>query len=82
MVTRQDLGVWQDDHAEKDLDESSRQDVSVVVRLSRSFWDVVRNVTAAEKLQFLMYLMRQLPLMTVWCRISTLEDTRAATLLI
>ena len=44
--------------------------LSVVVRLSRTFWDDVRNVTAAEKLQFVM---RQFPLMTVWCHISTLE---------
>ncbi len=43
-----------------------------VVRLSRSFWvwGDVRNRTAAEKLQSVM---RQLPLMTAWCRISTLE---------
>ena len=44
-----------------------------VVRLSRSFWDDTRNGTAAEKLKFVM---RQLALMTVWCRISTLELPR------
>jgi hypothetical protein len=41
-----------------------------VVRLSRSFWDDARNGTTAEKLQIVT---RQLPLMTTWCRISTLE---------
>jgi Ran GTPase-activating protein (RanGAP) involved in mRNA processing and transport len=41
-----------------------------VVRLSRSFWDDARNGTAAEKLQLVM---RQLTLMTGWCRITTLE---------
>ncbi len=42
-----------------------------VVRLSRSFWgDAHRNGMAAEKLQFMM---RQLPLMTACCRITTLE---------
>jgi Ran GTPase-activating protein (RanGAP) involved in mRNA processing and transport len=44
-----------------------------VVRLSRSFWDDARNGTAAEKLYFVM---RQLKLMTAWCRISTLELSR------
>ena len=36
----QDLGSWQDYHAEKDLEESQRcsaQDAPAVVRLSRSF---------------------------------------------
>ncbi len=42
----------------------------VVVHLSRSFWGDSRNVTSAEKLQIVM---RQLPLMTSWCRMSTLE---------
>jgi Ran GTPase-activating protein (RanGAP) involved in mRNA processing and transport len=41
-----------------------------VVRLSRSFWGDARNGTAAEKLQIVM---RQLTLMTAFCRISTLE---------
>jgi Ran GTPase-activating protein (RanGAP) involved in mRNA processing and transport len=41
-----------------------------VVRLSRSFWGDARNGTAAEKLQFVM---RQLTLMTAWCRIRTLD---------
>jgi hypothetical protein len=41
-----------------------------VVRLSRRLWDDARNGTAAEKLPFVI---RQLPLMTAWCRISTLE---------
>ena len=42
-----------------------------VVRLSRRFfWDDSRNSTAAEKLQFVM---RQLPLMTARCSITTLE---------
>jgi hypothetical protein len=44
--------------------------LSVVVCLSRSSWDDTRNGTAAEKLLFVI---RQLPLMTAWCRISTLE---------
>jgi hypothetical protein len=44
-----------------------------VVRLSRSFWGDARNGTAAEKLQFVI---RQLTLMTTWCRISTLELPR------
>ena len=44
----------------------------VVVRLNRSFWDDTRNVTSAEKIKFTM---RQLTLMTSWCRISTLELT-------
>jgi Ran GTPase-activating protein (RanGAP) involved in mRNA processing and transport len=44
-----------------------------VVRLSRSFWDDARNGTDAEKLQSVM---RQLPLMTAWCRISTLALPR------
>jgi hypothetical protein len=41
-----------------------------VVRLSRSFWYDARNGKFAEKLQIVM---RQLPLMTAWCRITTLE---------
>jgi hypothetical protein len=41
-----------------------------VVRLSRSFRDDACNGTAAEKLQFVM---RQLQLITAWCRIITLE---------
>jgi Ran GTPase-activating protein (RanGAP) involved in mRNA processing and transport len=41
-----------------------------VVRLSRSFRYDARNGTAAEMLQFVM---RQLTLMTGWCRITTLE---------
>ena len=41
-----------------------------VVRLSRSFWNDARNGTAAKKLESVM---RQLPLMTALCRISTLE---------
>jgi Ran GTPase-activating protein (RanGAP) involved in mRNA processing and transport len=40
-----------------------------VVRLSRSFW-IFCNGTAAQKLQLVM---RQLTLMTGWCRITTLE---------
>jgi Ran GTPase-activating protein (RanGAP) involved in mRNA processing and transport len=40
-----------------------------VVRLSMSFWGDARNGTDAEKLQLVM---RQLTLMTGWCRISTL----------
>ena len=44
-----------------------------VVRLSRSFWGDSRNGTSAEKVQIVM---RQLPLMTAWCRMSTLELTR------
>jgi hypothetical protein len=43
-----------------------------VVRLNRIFLDDTRNGTAAEKIHFVM---RQLPLMTVCCRISTLELT-------
>jgi hypothetical protein len=41
--------------------------------LCRSFWDDAHNGTAADKLQFMM---RQLPLMTAWCRITTLELPR------
>ncbi len=43
------------------------------VRLSRTFWSEARNGIAAEKLQIVM---RQLPLMTAWCRISTLKLPR------
>ena len=43
------------------------------VRLSRSFWSEARNGTDAEKLKFVM---KQLPLMTAQCRISTLELPR------
>jgi hypothetical protein len=46
----------------------------VVVSLSSSFvWGHARNVTAAEKVKFVM---RQLPLMTARCRITTLELPR------
>jgi hypothetical protein len=41
-----------------------------VVRLSRSFWDDDRNGTGKATRQLVM---RQLTLMTGWCRISTLE---------
>jgi hypothetical protein len=41
-----------------------------VVRMSCSFWNDARNGKAAEKLQLVV---RQLPLMTGWCRITTLE---------
>jgi hypothetical protein len=41
-----------------------------IVRLSTSFWDDARNGTTATKLKFVM---RQLTLMTAWCRITTLE---------
>jgi Ran GTPase-activating protein (RanGAP) involved in mRNA processing and transport len=44
-----------------------------VVRLSRSYWDDTRNGTAAEKLQFVL---RQLTVVTEWCRITTLELPR------
>jgi hypothetical protein len=44
-----------------------------VVRLSRSFWDDARNGTAAEKRHCVI---RQLPLMTARCRISTLALPR------
>jgi hypothetical protein len=44
-----------------------------VVRLSRNFWGDSRNGTSAEKVQIVM---RQLPLMTAWCRMSTLELPR------
>jgi hypothetical protein len=44
-----------------------------VVRLRRSFWNDARNDTAAEKLQLVM---RQLTLMTGWCRITTLQLPR------
>ena len=40
-----------------------------VFRLSRSFWDDARNGTAAKKLKFVL---RQLPLMSDWCRIFEL----------
>ena len=43
-----------------------------VVRLSRSFWDDTRNVSADEKLQFVL---RKLTVLTVQCRINTLELT-------
>ena len=60
-----ELGSWQDDHAEKDLDESQ----------TGSFWTDARNDTDAEKLQFVLdeAPCRQLTFMTAWCRISTLE---------
>jgi hypothetical protein len=38
--------------------------------MSRSFWDDIRNAKAAEKILFVI---RQVPLMIVWCRINTLE---------
>jgi hypothetical protein len=65
----QDLGGWQNDHAEKDLEESQSgggQDApacrnSAVVCFSRSFWCFARNGTFAEKLQIVI---KQLPLMT------------------
>ncbi len=41
-----------------------------VVHLSRGFWDDTRYRTEFEKLPFVM---RQFTLMTVWCRISTVE---------
>jgi hypothetical protein len=44
-----------------------------VVRLSRRFWDDARTGTAAVKRQLVI---RQLTLMTAWCRISTLELPR------
>ena len=44
-----------------------------VVRLSRSFWDDVRNGTEKAKHQFVL---RQLTFMTAWCRITTLELPR------
>jgi hypothetical protein len=40
------------------------------VCLSRSFWREHRNLTDAEKRNLVM---RQLSLMTAWCKISTLE---------
>jgi hypothetical protein len=71
----QDLGGWQDDHADKDVEEShkrSGQDAPACrcIGLSRSFWDDVRNGTAAEKLQFVI---RQLTVATARCRITILE---------
>ena len=47
--------------------------LSAVVRLSRSFWDDVRNDTADEKIKFVK---RQLVVVTVRCRITTLELPR------
>ncbi len=43
--------------------------LSVVVRLSRIFWDDSRNGTGEEKLEFVL---RQLAALTVWCLITTL----------
>jgi len=40
-----------------------------VARLSRSFWDEARNGTMSTNRN---HVMRQLSLMTVWCKISTL----------
>ena len=42
----------------------------VVVLLSRSFWTDVHNDMVDEKLKFVM---RQLVVVTGWCRITTLE---------
>ena len=44
--------------------------LSAVVHLRKSFWNDARNDTVKERLQFVM---RQLTLMTVWCRIRTLK---------
>jgi hypothetical protein len=44
-----------------------------VVRLRRSFWVDARNGTDKEKRQFVL---RQLTLMTSWCRITTLQLPR------
>jgi hypothetical protein len=74
----QDLGDRQDDHADSLLRRTRRTSKSVkevvdkehlpvchtvVLSLSRSFWDDSRHDTAAEKLQFVI---RQLTLMKVW----------------
>ena len=53
-------------------EQEDKMRLSVVVRLSRTFWSEVRNGTDVEKLQIVM---RPFTLMTVWCRITTLELT-------
>jgi hypothetical protein len=46
----------------------------VVVRFSRSFWDDARNVTATEKIPFVLRQILTLTVtVTVQCRITTLE---------
>ncbi len=57
------MGGWQDDHAEKDpvKEVVDKMRLPAVVRLSRRFWGGARNITDAEKLQFVM---KQLTLMT------------------
>ena len=47
--------------------------VTVVVRLSSRFWDDTHNDKDGEKVQIVI---RHLTLMTVWCRMSTLELPR------
>ena len=70
------MGGRQDDHAEKDRTSKRVKEVVdkirlvVVVLLSRSFWTDVHNDMVAEKLKFVM---RQLVVVTGWCRITTLE---------
>ena len=50
LTKGQDLGDRQDDHAEKDLEESQevedKMQLITVVRLRRSFWDDTHNDTA------------------------------------
>jgi hypothetical protein len=74
----QDFGGWQDDHDEKDLEESQeavdKMRLPAVVRLSRSFWDDARNCTEEAKLVFVL---RQLTMMTAWV---PHQHTRAAAL--
>jgi hypothetical protein len=82
----QDLAGWQDDHAEKDLEESPRgsgQDApasrcpleqDLLRRFgTTSFWDESQHGTTAEKLQFVL---RQLTRLTANSNIRTLELQR------
>jgi hypothetical protein len=51
-------------------EEVDKMRLPAVVRLRRSFWDETRNGTMSEKRN---HVMRQLSLMTSWCKISTLD---------
>ena len=52
----QDLGGWQDDHAEKDLEKVKevvdKIRLPAIVCLSMSFWDDASNGTEDAKLDF------------------------------
>ena len=44
-----------------------------IVKLRRTFWEDVRNGTAAEQAEGLQHILTQLEKMTSWCRITTLD---------